>query len=126
MHSLYRSKNPQINSLNMYSSFFHHCTVHLLFEFCTHISSLVQTEVVCMIINICIFAAVCLHIEIKHGRSFYNRRAENSYYPVNTRASFTCDSGSSLTGSGSRICQSSGDWSGEETRCEGNVNFMCP
>ena len=38
---------------------------------------------------------------------------------------FTCNTGYELTGSDSRICQSDGSWSGNETMCRRGMVFMC-
>ena len=44
---------------------------------------------------------------------------ENS---VGTVSTYTCDSGYTLNGEDTRICQDNGKWSGEEPVCRGRLN----
>ena len=60
---------------------------------------------------------------ILHGSVNYDTDPEDDWYPLNTRATFTCDSGFTQCGDPSATCQTSGRWS-ELTppTCRGN-NF---
>ena len=59
----------------------------------------------------------CGSLGLIGGRVTYNRDSVNGRYPVDTRASFSCNPGYSRSGSSSRTCQTSGNWNQQMPRC---------
>ena len=58
---------------------------------------------------------------ILNGGVSYDRDSSDGQYPFNTTASFSCNSEYLLSGSDSRTCQTSGDWSQQTPVCRGNI-----
>ena len=53
-----------------------------------------------------------------NGQISYNEPSMTyGEYPVDTKASFTCNQGYSLSGSESRTCETSGNWNQETPTC---------
>ena len=63
------------------------------------------------------FAGTCSALSLSNGQVSYNTSTVNGGYPVDTKASFTCNSGHSGSGSGFTICQNSGDWDQQTPGC---------
>ena len=60
----------------------------------------------------------CAVLSLEDGQIDYTEAAEiNGEYPVGTVASFSCNSGLSLSGSESSICQMSGNWKQQSQIC---------
>ena len=57
-----------------------------------------------------LFVVTCASLSLSNGGVSYNKSPVNGRYPVDTRASFSCTRGYSLSGSSSRTCQTSGNW----------------
>ena len=53
--------------------------------------------------------------QLRHGTVNYDGTGYNMV------VEYKCDEGYPLIGSSTRVCQSSGKWSGEEPVCEGNM-----
>ena len=63
-------------------------------------------------------SVTCETLSLPNGQINYNdSQATNMAYPVNTRASFTCNFGYTLSGLSSSICQPSGNWDQETPIC---------
>ena len=59
----------------------------------------------------------CTIINLANGEVNYDRSLENSMYPENTTASFSCNYGYKLTGNRSSICKVA-VWIDLNTKCE--------
>ena len=61
-------------------------------------------------------------MSISNGRVMYDRArvSVNGGWPVDTVASFSCNSGYSRSGSSSRTCQTSGNWNQQNPTCNQN------
>ena len=69
------------------------------------------------------FIGTCSALGLSNGRVDYNTSAVNGRYPVDTSASFTCNSGYTRSGSSSSICQNSGGWNEYEPTCNKGKYF---
>ena len=90
---------------------------------CSHIWKVAnydQTEFIDNFISVFVVPRCSAFQNLSNGEVSYNTDAINEQYLEGSQASFTCNTGYSLFGSDSRICQSSEDWSGEMTSCIGN------
>ena len=66
-----------------------------------------------------IYPVRCAPLSLVSGEVSNTESAENGQYPVDTVASFSCDSGYYQHGPNSVTCQTSGNWNEEAPRCEG-------
>ena len=70
---------------------------------------------------ICFLEVTCSALESSSNSAVsYDKDQSGGQYPVNTKASFSCNSGYLLSQSSSRKCQTSGDWSEKTPVCRGN------
>ena len=71
---------------------------------------------------ICKFLGTCSVLESpSNGGISYNKEKVGGRYPVNTEASFSCNSGYNRNGHSSRTCQSDGNWDQQTPSCnQGN------
>ena len=69
------------------------------------------------------FLGTCSPLGLSNGQVNYNTSAVNGGYPVDTRASFTCNSGYTRSGSSSRICQNLGGWNQQSPTCNKGSHF---
>ena len=67
-----------------------------------------------------VISETCPLLRLRNGQVAYNQTALEDRYPVQTSASFTCDVNYILVGTTSTICQSSGSWTKDRPRCQGN------
>ena len=72
-----------------------------------------------MNILILYFLVTCAPLSLTNGGVTYTTSAQDGKYVVDTVASFSCDSGFSLNGTNSAMCQESGNWNEKTSRCEG-------
>ena len=78
-----------------------------------------------MIISIC-FTVSCPALNLMNGHVTYDSDSVgNDRYPVNTRATFTCNVGHRLDGPLGRDCQPSGDWDQETATCTYGNEAKC-
>ena len=67
------------------------------------------------------FVGTCSALSLSNGKVSYDRDPLGGRYPVNTKASFSCNGGYNRDGDESRTCQSSGNWNQNTPTCnEGN------
>ena len=57
---------------------------------------------------LCLLVATCENQSLRNGQISYNKLAVSGVYPVNTTASFQCNSGYYLKGLDSVICEANG------------------
>ena len=62
-------------------------------------------------------AVTCSSLSLSNDEVSYSGSAVNGEYPVNTVASFTCNSGYALSGSESSTCETSGTWNEQYQMC---------
>ena len=62
-------------------------------------------------------------LNLSHGDVSYDNNAVNGRYPVDTKASFSCDSGYTRYGSTSRICHTSGNWNNKTPTCRKEILY---
>ena len=60
----------------------------------------------------------CDSLSLSHGDVDYDNDAVDGGYPVDTTASFSCDSKYDKKGSSSITCQTSGSWSDDTPHCK--------
>ena len=65
------------------------------------------------------FLVSCAPLSLPNGLVNYTKSLENGRYPVDTVASFACNSGYYENGTNLRTCQASLNWSGQTPICEG-------
>ena len=75
---------------------------------------------------LCIYfvAVTCETLSIENGKVSYNENSVDGGYPMDTVASFSCNSGYHRVGAGSSTCQSPGRWNNAIPRCNINRNEM--
>ena len=62
-----------------------------------------------------------------NGQVAYSNATVDGGYPVDTVATFSCNSRYSRSGSSSRTCQTSGNWNQETPTCNlSNTNIIFP
>ena len=59
----------------------------------------------------------CPALSLSNGKVTYSKDENGVRYYVGTKATFSCNSGYSRSGSSSRTCQSSGNWNGQTPTC---------
>ena len=65
----------------------------------------------------------CPHLSLANGGITYSISPLNGRYRVHTVASFTCNSGYSISGSSTRTCQMSGNWDQQTPICNESNNI---
>ena len=81
---------------------------------CQH-QNLIRTDMLLIYFNI--DAVTYSSLSLSNGEVSYSGSAMNGEYPVNTVASFTCNSGYALSGSESSTCETSGTWNEQDQMC---------
>ena len=66
-----------------------------------------------------IYPVRCAPLSLVNGEVSYTKPAENGQYPVDTVASFSCNSDYYQNGGDSTTCQTSGNWNKKSPTCEG-------
>ena len=59
----------------------------------------------------------CGHLNLINGHVTYNRSPVGGNYPVDTVASFSCNSGYYKSQAGTRTCQETRNWSNQNPTC---------
>ena len=77
-----------------------------------------KTEIIYYRVFIFKFLGTCSVLQSPlNGDISYNKDKVGGRYPVNTKASFSCNSGYNRNGHSSRICQSAGNWNHQTPTC---------
>ena len=66
---------------------------------------------------------ICSALSLSNGGISYNQSEVNGEYSVDTKATFSCNSGYKRAGSGSSTCQTSGNWSPQIPTCNQSKEF---
>ena len=109
-----QSNKNKFYNLRAYSSWFCDSSyVHTNYDY------KIQVHRVCQIT----IAVTCTILTLSNGRITYSiHSVSTTRYPVDTVATFSCNSGYSLSGSSTRTCQTSGNWNQATPTCNKN-NF---
>ena len=66
----------------------------------------------------------CPTLSVLHGVVTYNRSEVAGRYPPGTRGTYECDVSDTISGSGSRVCQRSGTWTGDPGLCRKSEKYL--
>ena len=98
-----------------------------MFLFCDQMFLLGRklSSFLCKTLTLIHFPVTCEPLSLENGLVHYTTSAVNEQYLVTTVASFSCNSGFYQISTNSRTCQTSGNWTGQNSVCEGNYYSFC-
>ena len=69
-------------------------------------------------------AVTCAELTLSNGGITYSQPKVNGRYPVNTKATFSCNSRYTRDGSNSSTCNTLGEWDQQTPACNLSINIL--